>query len=195
MRLWSFWDEEKLISQIRRLRKKNLPLYALYVLKNHKNLFSAALRQFGSWRKALVAAGIEIPKYANGGRISILRSLDYALQGHSKKDVPERLKLSAVYYFGSLRKALRAATRVRTESPKYRVTSTLSRMHRRKQTLVYAEACRDYLPLVRAAEKQFGSWGKALYAAGIDPNLYYVHHRWREPKLTRKRSTGLWQPT
>ena len=51
-------------------------------------------------------------------------------------------------------------------------------MHRRKQPLVYAEARRDHLPLVRAAEKQFGSWGKALYAAGIDPNLYYVRHKW-----------------
>ncbi len=24
-----------------------------------------------------------------------------------------------------------------------------------------------------AAEAYFGSWGKALYAAGIDPNLYF----------------------
>ncbi len=30
--------------------------------------------------------------------------------------------------------------------------------------------------LVRAAEKHFGCWGKALHHAGIDPNLYYVHY-------------------
>jgi hypothetical protein len=35
--------------------------------------------------------------------------------------------------------------------------------------------------LVSAAEAHFGSWGKALYAAGIDPNLYFVHHTWRKP--------------
>jgi hypothetical protein len=40
------------------------------VLDNHQKLFSAALRQFGSWRKALVAAGIEIPKYADGAVVS-----------------------------------------------------------------------------------------------------------------------------
>jgi hypothetical protein len=47
-------------------------------------------------------------------------------------------------------------------------------MHRRKQPLVYTEARLNHLPLVRAVEKQFGSWGKALYAAGIHPNLSYV---------------------
>lgn len=54
---------------------------------------------------------------------------------------------------------------------------------------------RYHLPQVRAAQKHFGSWGKALYAAGIDPNLYYVRHKWREPRVTHKRSSRLWQPT
>ena len=50
--------------------------------------------------------------------------------------------------------------------------------------------CSDYLrvisgatpfkALVSAAEAHFGSWGKALYAAGIDPNLYFVHHKWHK---------------
>jgi hypothetical protein len=34
--------------------------------------------------------------------------------------------------------------------------------------------------LVSAAEAYLGSWGKALYAAGIDPSLYFVHHKWRK---------------
>jgi hypothetical protein len=87
----------------------------------------------------------------------------------------------AVYYFGSLQEAIVAAKRERATSPKARVTTALSVMHRHKQPLKYTEARRDHLPLVRAAEKQFGSWGKTLYAAGIDPNLYYVRHKWREP--------------
>jgi hypothetical protein len=32
------------------------------------------------------------------------------------------------------------------------------------------------------------SWGKALYAAGIDPNLYFVYHRWRKRKTSDKRN-------
>ena len=42
---------------------------------NYKKLFSAALRQFGPWRMALVAAGIEIPKYAYGSRLGIRRAI------------------------------------------------------------------------------------------------------------------------
>jgi hypothetical protein len=26
----------------------------------------------------------------------------------------------------------------------------------------------------------FGSWGKAMYAAEIDPNLYFLHHKSRK---------------
>ena len=53
MRMWAFWDQAKLITQVQELRKRQSPLYAKYVLNNHKKLFSAALRQFGSWEKAL----------------------------------------------------------------------------------------------------------------------------------------------
>jgi hypothetical protein len=44
-----------------------------------------------------------------------------------------------------------------------------------KQSLAYIDARRNDLPLVRAAEKAFRRLG-ALYAAGIDPKLYHVHH-------------------
>jgi hypothetical protein len=56
MRERGVWDEEKIIETIRAMHKKHLPLYAAYVMDNHGKLFSAALRQFGSWAKALVAA-------------------------------------------------------------------------------------------------------------------------------------------
>jgi hypothetical protein len=90
-----------------------------------------------------------------------------------------------------LQKAILAAKKEQATSPKTRITTALSRMHSCKQPLVYREARLNHLPLVRAAEKQFGSWGKALYAAGIDPDLYFVRHRWRGVKPTRKRSPGL----
>jgi hypothetical protein len=48
------------------------------------------------------------------------------------------------------------------------------------ESLAYGRVLRDVPALVSAAEAHFGSWGKALYAAGIDPNLYFVHHKWRK---------------
>lgn len=100
-----------------------------------------------------------IPKYAYGSRLGILRALDEALNGQSSTEIPVPLKSSAVYYFGSLQKASVAAKKDRATSPKARITTALSRVHRAKQSLAYAELRRDNLPLVRAAEKQFGSWG------------------------------------
>ena len=72
--MWGFWDQAKVIREVETLRKRRLPLYARYVLDHRKKLFSAARRQFGSWRKALVAAGIKIPNYAYGSRLGILRA-------------------------------------------------------------------------------------------------------------------------
>jgi hypothetical protein len=59
MRMRAVWDREKVIVQIRRMRKQSLPIYAHYAMKNHQSLFRAALRQFGSWNQALIAAGVE----------------------------------------------------------------------------------------------------------------------------------------
>jgi hypothetical protein len=86
-----FGTKRNVSDKYRRLRKRSLPLYANYVLDNHQKLFSAALRQFGLWRKALVAVGIEIPTYA-WSRLRILRALDDALHEHSGKNIPEPLK-------------------------------------------------------------------------------------------------------
>jgi hypothetical protein len=56
-------------------------------------------------------------------------------------------------------------------------------MHRSKESLTYGKARREIPALVSAAEAHFGSWGKALYAAGIDPNLYFVRRKWRKPRV------------
>jgi hypothetical protein len=108
------------------------------------------------------------------------QTLRDTLDSGSKNDVPGPLKSCAVYYFGSLEKALAATNRkgvsVSTKT-KTKIKTVLCRMHTAKQSLIYGQARRNDPALVRAAEKQFGSWGKALYAAGIDPNLYYVRHK------------------
>jgi hypothetical protein len=180
MRMRTVWDRKKVVRGIRRMRKRSLPVYASYVLKNHKSLFSGAERQFGSWSKALLAAGVNkmlASGMANGSRRLLPRLRD-ALD--SKAGVSEALRLHAEHYFGSLQKAIIAAKNDPKGWSKKRITSMLSKMHRSKTLPAYARARRECLPLVSAAEAYFGSWGKALFAAGIDPHLYFVHHRWRK---------------
>jgi hypothetical protein len=61
------------------------------VAEHYAALFSAALRIFGSWPNALIAAGIEVPDRPHGGPRRVLRALRNALEQHSKDDLPEKL--------------------------------------------------------------------------------------------------------
>jgi len=99
MRKRSLWDEEKIIETIRAMHKKHLPLYAAYVIDNHGKLFSATLRQFGSWANALVATGVTKKprtKKLYKGRPSLLDALSDALERHTVKKLPQALKLSFI---------------------------------------------------------------------------------------------------
>jgi hypothetical protein len=189
MRLRTLWDRERVIKEIRGMRERNLPLYANYVMRNHATLFSGALRHFRSWNKALVAAGINKKQASSNiykSRPDILRALRDALEKGSKQDIPEVLRLQAVHYFGNLRNALTAMKtdqRLLRGWSKKKIISILSRMHRSKKIPAYGKLRRDFPALLSATEAYFGNWGKALYAAGIDPSLYFVRRKWRGPRV------------
>jgi hypothetical protein len=190
MRERGIWDEEKITEKIRAMHQRHLPLYAKYVMDNHYKLFKAALRQFGSWPKALVASGVTKKprtKKLYRGRSSLLNALSDALEQHAVKNMPEALTLEATHYFGSLEKAIATLKKQAKRLPgwnRQKIMTALSRMHRCKESLAYAKARREHMALVSAAEAHFGSWGEALYAAGIDPNLYFVHHTWRNRRVS-----------
>ena len=92
MRERAGWDDVKIVEQIRAMHKKHLPLYAKYAIDNHGKVFKAALRQFGSWAKALVGSGVtkkpRIKKLCKG-RLSILNALSDALELHTVKNMPQ----------------------------------------------------------------------------------------------------------
>jgi hypothetical protein len=56
--LHTFWDKDRVIKEIKELKRRRLPLYPIDVMKSHPELFSAANRQYRSWAKALRAAGL-----------------------------------------------------------------------------------------------------------------------------------------
>ena len=78
----------EVILGIHALQKENLPLYAKYVMKNHQNLFHGALRQYGSWDKALIAAGITNRVIPRKTRLGLLRELREAVESGSS--IPRR---------------------------------------------------------------------------------------------------------
>jgi hypothetical protein len=110
--------------------------------------------------------------------------LSDALERHTVKNVPQALKLEAAHYFGSLEKAIATLKKQRRRLPGWnrrKIMTVLSHMHRSNESLAYGRIRREMPALLSAAEAHFGSWGKALYATGIDPSLYFVHHKWRKP--------------
>ena len=93
MRLRTYWETERVVTKIRFLRQKGVPLYPAYVIKQYAALFSAALRIFGSWPKALSAAGLEVPDRTHGGPRGVLRAFRDALQ-YSENGLSEKLKVT-----------------------------------------------------------------------------------------------------
>ena len=185
VRLRQSWDKEKVIKCLRQLSRQKLPLYPRYVIHHHQDLFNAALRQYGSWDKTLIAAGIKpVPKRS---RFGLLRNLRDVLQ--ARKKIPEVLRTDLKYYFGSVKAAklgLKTESRFANGWSKQKIVDMIARKNRVNESLKYAIGRREFSSLVSAAEAYFGSWGKSLHAAGIDPNVHFVHHTWRK---TKRRST------
>jgi hypothetical protein len=130
MRERSLWDQEKITDKIRSMHEKHLPLYAAYVMATNADLFKAALRQFGSWPKALVAAGVTKKprtKRLYRGKASLLNALSDALEQHGVENVPQALKLEAAHYFGSLEKAIATLKRQGDRLPGVSITVFWSR--------------------------------------------------------------------
>jgi hypothetical protein len=134
-----------------------------------------------------MATGLTSKKQILGkNRLGLLRDQRDVVD--SKSNIPQGLSSEIDYYFGSLRKAkiaLKTNPNVLSGWSKRKIITVLAHKHRSKEKLNYGTIRRDFPALLSAAEAYFGSWGKALYAASIDPNLYFVHHTWRKSRMRR----------
>jgi len=170
------WTKPRVIKTISRLRNRREPLYPQHMIKTHPALFSGALREFGTWSKALRAAGLPEIQTEGTTPLNVLRVMRDIKESRSENEIPAALKLQAEYYFGSFRKAIAESKkdrRVVNGWSKPKILALLSRMHRCGKSLGYSDARRKVPALVSATQVYFGSWGRALQHAGIDPNLYY----------------------
>jgi hypothetical protein len=52
------WTDKKVVDELRALHQAGTPLYGYYLVKNgYESLFRGAIKRFGSWKKAVEAAG------------------------------------------------------------------------------------------------------------------------------------------
>jgi hypothetical protein len=148
---------------------QSVPLSALYISLHHPSLFAAARRQFGTWNRALRAAGV-MKHRPSENPLNVLRALRDLRESESKKAIPAPLESNALLYFGSLNKAIAASkkdNRIVNGWSKPKIILLLVQLHGRKPGLGFTEIIRIKPALISAARRHFGSWSKALNAAGI----------------------------
>jgi hypothetical protein len=182
------WSRENIILELRRLRREGKELHHNAISQHMPELVTAAYRYFGTYRKAVEAAGIDYLKVRirpqrtwNKKRIiSELKELERAGRGlwaRSVRTTHPYLPRVAKEHFGSYPAAARAAgiTPSAIKPPPYRIWSrqhvldTLKQIARKDINALAPTRLREEKPyIVRAAAKRFGSYRKAVEAAGVD---------------------------
>lgn len=175
------WSQARILEEIHIRHRQSRSLYC--TAEGNQHLYDAACRHFGSWRKALKAAGfLETPAppppaglpprlCSRQDVIEKLRLL-YAQDGKALpvKKQDGSLVYAAKKYFGRWQLAVQAAgipdARYHRLSP-HEVLETIRNLKQQGHSLRYVEASG---PLRYAAMQHFGSWREALGEAGVWPN-------------------------
>jgi hypothetical protein len=169
-----------------------------------KQLYSAARRIFGSWRNAIIAAGIPPERVLTWERwtpakiLAKIRAISRRSRPLTTDQVDRRygnLVSAARRHFGSWSKAALAAgvdpTKMQRVVPwtRERVIEAILTRALRSDPLVARLV--EPRSLVEAGHKFFGGWRAAIAAAGLDPRITEMPPRRRtrpRPDRTRKRA-------
>lgn len=132
------WTRERVIREILARETAGETLAASHKKGVGSRLYQAGTRMFGSWRNALLAAGIS----------------------------PARARLTERW-------------------PPEKVISTIIVLSRKERPLGPTELRRRHGYLVRAAQRHFGSWAKAVAAAGVDPSKLRRIPQWSRDAIIK----------
>lgn len=194
------WTREMIVAVIQILHVDRYPLHSGGIRKTNRPLLSATLYIFGSWKKAIEAAGIEYraisrqifkhPRRSRNRSMCIkaiqsryLRGLPLSA-GTTRKQIGWLVSAST-RFFGSWDNALVTAglnpdaIRMRPPQRSWNQAKVIQALKKRaKDGLpVNSEAVAiDDVGLVFAARSQFGSYPDALRAAGFDASAIHMRN-------------------
>ena len=197
----SKWTPDRIVAAIADRARKHQSLASFSVRREDEPLWEAAKRHFGSWSRALEAAGIQprrrrvetdrVPQ-GSWSRERIIQHIrryqeeGHDLRPHTMQKCDNRLVSAAGYYFGSWSKALEAAG-VNPDAVRASVPWTPERV----KALIH-DACQSGADLsdgsirfwnralYRAACTQFGSWDRAVTESLQDDP---AHTRWSAERV------------
>lgn len=173
-----------------------------HVLEHQGFLLSAAIKKFGAWRKAVLAAGISYQD------VAVKRLSGYWNERSFKRAVRKMyeegealnpgyiMKRHAGMFgfanrtYGSWRKALFVIgikdydnVLVLQQWTKAKVIKCILKRWKEVKSLDQKELEKEDMPLFGAAQKYFGSTVRALLAAGLDPNTVRTRKRWTRANI------------
>ena len=185
-------SREAIIRQIVHRDLEQLGLTEEVVQSEATELYEAACDHFGTWGTALTYAGVDVSRMEPRNEYSIDRVLQelrtlcssgYDLSSTHNMKRDRRLYEAARQHFGTWRNAL-VATGINLEHAfvrrprkhdRQKLLETIKQRHESGETLVWTDVSLENRAFASAAKQAFGSWRRALIAAGIDPAMHYNH--------------------
>lgn len=180
------WTRKSIIAEIKRLHEAGEELYYSKAEDNHLNLVRASGWHYGTWRRAVEAAGIDyesLSRYQRWNKKKIVERIqELHAQGQSlhwraiSTHVDPPLAAAALRSngFNSWREAIAAAGFDIDSVARYKewdnekVLKAIRRRKRAGLSMFSKSLQNEEQPLFCAARRRFGSWDAALNAAGLD---------------------------
>ena len=194
------WTREIIIRDILRRESAGMALIPSAYQGVDQALYQAGVWIFGSWRNAVIAAGIAPDRaqahenWAPGKILSTIRLLSRRRRPLRAGELHERYGLliaAARRCFGSWSKAVIAAgvdpLKLRRVTPWSRERIIEAILMRALNSEPLGRQSTRPRSLADAGARFFGDWGSALLAAGIDPVRYVSH----SSSSSNSSSTGL----
>lgn len=181
-RFWS-WNKQAVLEAIRARHQKGLPLST--TARDDTRLCAAAKRHFGSWRKALKAAGFSVQAARQWSADAVIRELQnrhaQGLPMVNVSHLDRSLCGAAKRRFGSWAEAMRAAKLPYQPRQTWTRQSVIDAIRsRHERGLLLSRVWAEDRPLFRAAVRKFGNWECAVRATGLEPRL---RRKWSKERV------------
>jgi hypothetical protein len=179
------WCRNQILGEVRALHRAHGDIS--FTGQRDKPLWAVAQREFGSYRRAVEAAGIKYEtisrSHAPRWNKSLIKKELRRIHAHGEamnsraiRQSHSQLFAATLHWFGSYRAAIEATglnyEKIRVQDPhrwnRQAITDEIRRLHREKKPLHHSAVGRDCPEMVTAAYRYFGTYRKAVEAAGLD---------------------------
>ncbi len=172
------WTIETIRDAIHRERAAGKDLSSRAVTRRQWKLVAAAVRIFGTWPKALRAAGLDPLRHRKTHHwtaeevVARIRRHAETLPSREIRALDPKLADGARQVFGSWKKAVEAAGvpwQVAHFWTREAILEALRARHRKGKSLTLVDIVRELPGVSNAVKREFGTYWEALRALGIDP--------------------------